>query len=118
MLLMVIWKIKIFILILAIVICGFADTFYSLSTSTKYMDPIYKVDDNNIQILDENGNPIPIDRTYISSYVGSLQYSYEIVLGQFGDNLNEQDSLSWFFFVLATIVAIIVLSNLLIEIVS
>ncbi len=44
MLLMVIWKIKIFCFILAIVIFGFADTFYSLSTSTKYMEPIYETD--------------------------------------------------------------------------
>lgn len=37
MLLFVMWKIRIFLIILSIAVLGFADTFYSLSTSTKYL---------------------------------------------------------------------------------
>lgn len=59
-----------------------------------------------------------VSAEYITSYVNSLQYSYEIVIGQFADELNDQDSLSWFFFVLASILSMLILANLLIEIVS
>jgi len=40
------------------------------------------------------------------------------VIGQFADDLNDQDSLSWFFFILASIISMLVLANLLIEIVA
>lgn len=49
-------KIAVFMVILGMVTVGFADTFYSLSTSTKYMEDEYP--------------------SYISSYDSSLQYSY------------------------------------------
>jgi hypothetical protein len=55
MLIAIIKKIRIFFVILAIIICGFADTFHSLS-----------------EVRQEH---------YISGYVSSLKYSYSIVLG-------------------------------------
>ena len=58
----VIDRIKVFIVILAVSILGFADTFYSLATAEVATAP-------------EGTEP------YITSYKSSLQYSYEIVLG-------------------------------------
>jgi len=43
-LMQVVWKIKIFVIILTIAVFGFADTFYSLSTSTIYMEPYTNTD--------------------------------------------------------------------------
>lgn len=70
MLMQVVWKIRIFLIILSIAVFGFADTFYSLSTSTIYMDPYINADGESAQ------RPM-----YISGYINSLQYSYEIVIG-------------------------------------
>lgn len=78
MLINVIGKIKIFLIILSIAVFGFADTFYSLSTSTSFMDPYINSEGEEVN------RP-----SYIKNYVNSLQYSYEIVLGQFADDLND-----------------------------
>lgn len=92
MLIAVVQKIWIFLTILGVVVCGFADTFYSMA---QVEDPIY-----------------------VTSYVGSLKYSYAIVIGQFADDLNDQSGLSWVFFVLSSVISMLILANLLIEIVS
>ena len=58
----VIRKITIFLIILAIVVLGFADTFYSLSTGQLFATPI-------------STDPItmePTYNTYITSYTNSL----------------------------------------------
>jgi hypothetical protein len=47
-----------------------------------------------------------------------LKYSYEIVLGQFADELDSQDPLSYIFFIIATILSMLILANMLIEIVA
>jgi hypothetical protein len=92
-------KISVFMGVLLMVVVGFADTFYSLSTSTKYMvDGEYPA--------------------YITSYESSLQYSYLIVLGEMPESMNDQDSLSWAFLITSTIITFIILSNMLIQIVS
>lgn len=70
MLMQVVWKIKIFLIILMIAVFGFADTFYSLSTSTIYMDPYTNADGDSV-----------MRPSYITGYINSLQYSYEIVIG-------------------------------------
>jgi membrane protein required for beta-lactamase induction len=65
MLMQVVWKIKVFLIILIIAVFGFADTFYSLSTSTAYMDLYVNADGEEV------ARP-----SYITSYINSLQYSY------------------------------------------
>lgn len=91
-------KISVFMIILLMVVVGFADTFYSLSTSTVYMEDEYPA--------------------YITSYENSLQYSYQIVLGNWPDSMNDQDAFSWVFLIVSTITTFIILSNMLIQIVS
>jgi len=91
MLVAVIKNILVFLVILLIVIFGFADTFFSLSKT--------------------------YDEGFIDTFDSSLQYSYEIVLGEFGDT-GAYDVLTYFFFILATVLSMLILANMLIEIVG
>lgn len=104
MLIAVIKNIMVFLVILLIVIFGFADTFFSLSKST-------------IFVPKENFGDYPESAEYIDSFRASLQYSYQIVLGEFGD-IDNYDPLTYLFFVLATILSMLILANMLIEIVG
>ena len=65
----------VFMVILVMVVVGFADTFYALSTSTKYMDG-------------DEFSP------YLTSYWNSIQYSYKLSLGEMPDELNDFDGWS------------------------
>jgi hypothetical protein len=71
----VLLKISVFMVILVMVVVGFADTFYALSTSTKYMEG-------------DEFSP------YLTSYWNSIQYSYKLSLGEMPDELNDFDGWS------------------------
>jgi len=46
-----------------------------------------------------------------------VRYSYEIVLGEFGD-LGDYNDITYLFFFLATVISMLILANMLIEIVA
>jgi len=81
-----------FMVIFGMTVVGYADAFYSAS------------------------NALPVEERFIGSYVDSLLYTYLLTLGEFGtDNF---DALSWFLFISATIINLIIMLNLLIAVIS
>ena len=84
-----------FLFILTLMVFGFADAGYSLSSSIGLLDP---------------------NKAFIESYPGALEWSFMNLVG--GTDMSNYDGWVWWLFVFMTMIMVVIMLNFLISIIT